>query len=621
MALAVLRQAAQRGAAAEALAAAGACSRTLAPAAAALGAARCYGGIPSVLSEHDEEDHTRPTTPWVRSVISGVDLMRDARYNKGLAFSQKERDRLYLRGLLPPAVLSQEVQTERVLTNIRNTESKVARLQYLMSLQERNERLFYYVLKNHIEELLPVLSQPTIGQYCQGYSLMFRSLPRAMYISLEDRGAIFSILKNWPERRVKAICLTDGSRVGTRFDMGVQAIGLPISRLALYTACGGIVPSATLPVTLDVGTDNELLLQDPIYVGGKHRRVHGDAYFELVDEFLTAVKRRYGTSVLIDLTGMEYETQMKLINAYRGTFPMYSDSAFGLPTAVLGAVYAALPPGAKLAEQRFILVGETPRLTAIAELLEEAVQREQGRGTVLEARKHIHLVDTEGLVVRDRHDAEELADHKLPYAQDAPPCPSLLEAVQRIKPTVLIGLSDKAPPHAFTKEVLEAMAEGCPQPIVLPLSRSSPEGQKELSEVAAADALAWTQGRAIFADRLTSGDVALPNGETRHLRAIDPVYVFPGLALGVTMSRSTRVREDMFIDAAKALARWVPEEERAAGTLMPPVAALREVSAHVAAAVANRAYNSGVATELPRPHDLVAQAHSWMYNPKYRRYR
>ncbi|EFN58521.1 hypothetical protein CHLNCDRAFT_140591 [Chlorella variabilis] len=608
-----LRYALQRSAAAEALlVSASAQARTLSTLPATHGPGH----------DHDENSHSRPTTPWVRSVISGVDLMRDARYNKGLAFSQLERDRLYLRGLLPPAVLSQEVQAERVMTNIRSKGTEVDKHTYLMSLQERNERLFYYVLSEHIEELLPLMSQPTIGKYCQGYSLMFRSLPRAMYLGLEDKGSIFSILKNWPERRVKAICLTDGQRMGNLGDLGVQAIGVPISRLALYTACGGIVPSACLPITLDVGTDNESLLQDPIYVGGKHRRVRGEAYFELVDELLTAVRRRYGTSVMIDCAGMDFETQTKLINTYRGTFPMYSDSVFGLPTAVLATVYAALPAtGGSLADQRFMLVGESPRLTAIAELLEEAVQREQGRGTVLEARKNIFVVDKQGLVVRDRWDAEQLEDHKLPYAQERPAIDSLLDAVKQIQPTVLIGLSDKEPPHAFTKEVCEAMAAGTERPIILPLSRISAAGQLEASEVTAADALAWTRGRALFADKLTSGPVEVPGGETRQLRAIDTTYIFPGLALGLMMSRSTRVREDMVIEAAKALARDVSDADRAAGSLMPPVPALRDVAARVAAAVSHKAYNAGVATELPRPHDLLDKALGWMYNPRYRRYR
>ncbi|PSC71621.1 NADP-dependent malic enzyme [Micractinium conductrix] len=609
MALAVsLRQALQRGIAAQ----------TLARAA----GARCLSVLPPG-AEDERESHSRPTTPWVRSVISGVDMMRDARYNKGLAFSEMERDRLYLRGLLPPAVLSQGVQAERVMTNIRSKENPIDRHTYLMSLKERNERLFYYVLSEHIEELLPIMTQPTIGQYCQGYSLMFRSLPRAMYLSLEDKGSIFSILKNWPERRVKAICLTDGERVGNLGDLGVQAIGVPISRLALYTACGGVVPSACLPITIDVGTDNEELLQDPIYVGTKHRRVRGDAYYELVDELLTAVRRRYGTSVMVDCAGMDYHTQTKMISTYRGTFPMYSDSAFGLPTAVLAAIYAALPAmkSAGLKDQRFMLVGESPRLTAIAELLEEAIQREHGRGTVLEARKNIFLVDKEGLVVRDRFDAEHLEDHKLPYTQERPPCASFAEAVRQIKPTVLIGLSDEVPPHAFDREVCEALAAGAERPLILPLSRLSPAGQAEASEVSAADALAWTQGRAQFGDRLTTGSVALPNGEHRTLRAIDTAYVFPGLALGLMMSRSTRVREDMFLEAAKALARLTPEDDAAAGALVPTVTALRDIAAHVSAAVAQRAYTSGVATELPKPHDLLDKSYSWMYNPKYRRYR
>jgi malate dehydrogenase (oxaloacetate-decarboxylating)(NADP+) len=251
------------------------------------------GGIRTASNMTDDEDRVgRPTTPWVRQVISGVDLMRHPKYNKGLAFSETERDRLYLRGLLPPAVLSQEVQLERTVLNIRSKDSDLDKYTYLTSLQERNERLFYRVLLENFEELLPIVHTPTVRLACQKYGLMFKSLPRGLFITLEDRGRVFRILKNWPERNVRVIVVTDGERVGNLGDLGVQAVGVPISKLSLYTACGGVAPAVCVPVVIDVGTDNEDLLRSPFYVGVRHRRVRGDAYYELLDEFLTAVKRR-----------------------------------------------------------------------------------------------------------------------------------------------------------------------------------------------------------------------------------------------------------------------------------------------------------------------------------------
>jgi malate dehydrogenase (oxaloacetate-decarboxylating)(NADP+) len=223
------------------------------------------------LNSEDEDKAGRPTTPFVRQVISGVDLMRHPKYNKGLAFSDSERDRLYLRGLLPPALLSQEVQVERTILNIRSKESNLSKFMYLTSLQERNERLFYRVLIENFEELLPIIYTPTVHNASLKYGLMFKSLPRGLFITLEDRGRVFRILKNWPERNLKTIVVTDGERVGNVGDLGVQAVGIPISKLALYSACGGINPSLCLPVQIDVGTDNEELLRSPFYVGVRHR--------------------------------------------------------------------------------------------------------------------------------------------------------------------------------------------------------------------------------------------------------------------------------------------------------------------------------------------------------------
>lgn len=544
-------------------------------------------------------------------------------YNKGLAFSYQERDKLYLRGLLPPAVLSQDIQAERVLLNIRSMRSSVQKLTYLMSLQERNERLFFYVLENNMEELVPLMQYPAIAEYCNEYSLMFRSLPRGLFLSLEDKGHISSMIKNWPQRRIKAICLTDGERVGTLGDLGVQAIGVPISRLGLFTALGGLDPTSCLPVTIDNGTNTESLLSDPIYVGVRHRRVKGDAYYELMDEFMTSVRRRYGTSVLIDLEDMEYSTQHKLLATYRGTFPMYSDAHFGFPTLCVAAILAAhQSTNLSLSEHRYLLVGDSPALTSIAEMLEEAMQRETRGTTVVDARKAIHLFDSKGLVVHDRQDIDDLEDHTLPYIQDGPMCSDLSKAVESIKPTVLIGLSDGAPAHAFSQQVLREISKGAERPIIMPMSLWGVDGTPGASEVSAKDAYAWTDGRCFFADRLTSEPVTLPKtGKVVHPSQLNTAHIFPGIGLGTLMSRVTRLREEMFVEVAKTLARLVDDEAREKGSLLPPICQSRDVAAHVAAAMSMKAYQAGVATELPKPHDLLETAYNFMYNPAYMRYR
>jgi malate dehydrogenase (oxaloacetate-decarboxylating)(NADP+) len=546
-------------------------------------------------------------------------------YNKGLAFSHHERDRLYLRGLLPPAVLSQEIQAERVILNIRNMPGNIQKVTYLLSLQERNEQLFYHVLQHHVEELSQLLQYPAIGEYCREYSLMFRSLPRGLYLSLEDKGHVSTIIKNWPERRVKAICLTDGEVVGTLGDLGVQAIAAPISRLALFVALGGVDPSTCLPVTIDNGTDREELLSDPLYVGVHHRRVRDDAYFELLEEFFLAVRRRFGASVLIDLEGMSWVNQTKILSTYRGTFPVYSDTHYGLPTLALAAIMAAQPATKlPLGANRFLLVGESAALCTVAELIEDAIQRDSRGGTVLEARQAIHLVDSKGLVVRSRADAEDLEDHKLPYIQDmnAAECPDLLSAIKQVKPTVLIGLSDGTPPHAFTKEILEAMAENCERPVILPMSLHTADGAEGGGEVSAIDAYTWTKGTCFFADRHTTGEITVPGMQGKALvTALNTAHIFPGVGLGALMSRSTRLREEMFVEVAKTLSRLVSEEEVHRGALMPPITHARDVAAHVAATLAHKAYQAGVASELPKPHDMLEKAYHWMYDPKYKRYK
>ncbi|KAG2486157.1 hypothetical protein HYH03_015121 [Edaphochlamys debaryana] len=578
----------------------------------ALGVARWLTG--SSLTEEDDKAG-RPTTPWVRQVISGVDLMRHPKYNKGLAFSDAERDRLYLRGLLPPAVLSQEVQLERTLLNIRSKDSDLEKSTYLQGLQERNERLFHRVLVENMEELLPVVYTPTVRLACQRYGLMFKSLPRGLFITLEDRGRVFRILKNWPERNVKLLVVSDGERVGDLGDLGVQAVGVPISKISLYTACGGISPSITMPVMIDVGTDNEELLRSPFYVGVRHRRVRGDPYYELMDEFLTAVKRRFGNTVLVQFEDMAYDNASKLLNMYRTEFPCFNDDMSGTAAAVLAGVLAALPKtGGRLSDHRILFVGEGAVVACVAELFATAVATQTNQ-TVLDARKKLWLVDSQGLVTRERGDSSALESFKLPYCHSAPQAPDLLAAVRQVKPTVLVGLSTVGePPFPFSQEVLQAMGGSCKAPLVFPLSAASPE-------CSAADAYAATEGRAIVATEQRTDPVTLPSGRTVHPAQATSTYIFPGVGLGALISRCTKLRDEQFIAAADAVSRLVTEEELARGSIYPALSRIRDVSAAVAKAVAQKAYEGGFATALPKPHNLYEAARQSMYHPQYRRYR
>eukprot|EP00775_Hariotina_reticulata_P006129 gene6129-6368_t len=555
----------------------------------------------------------RPTTPWVRQVISGVDLMRHPKYNKGLAFSESERDRLYLRGLLPPAVLSQEVQLERSILNIRSKADPLDKHAYLSSLQGRNERLFYRVLMEHFEELLPIVSTPTVREACRKYGLMFKSLPRGLFVTLEDRGRVFRILKNWPERNVRVIAVTDGERVGPLGDLGVQAIGVPISKLALHTACGGIEPATCMPVVFDVGTDNEDLLRSPLRVGG-------DAYYQLLDEFLTAVRRRYGNTTLIHFNDMAYDNAAKLLNMYRTDFPCFSDELQGLGTAVLAAIMGSLPKtGGSLADHTVLLSGEGAASACIAELLAAAVAHQTGT-TVLEARQNIWLVDAKGLVTRSRGDSSTLEDYKLPYCHSGPSdCGDLLSAVQTLRPTVLIGCDQQGlgpPPFAFDQHVVGTMADNTHHPLIFPLTCSPPECSPQ-------DAYTWSGGRAIVATcgQVNGGSGSCGFSDEQQPSQITSTYIFPGVALGTLISRCTKLRDEQFIAAAEAVARMVTDEDRASGATLPPLHKIREVSAYVARAVAQKAYEGGFATNLPKPHSLYDRARIHMYSPQYRRYR
>ncbi|KAL6760237.1 hypothetical protein V8C86DRAFT_2559441 [Haematococcus lacustris] len=565
----------------------------------------------------EDERGGRPTTPWVRQVISGVDLMRHPKYNKGLAFSDSERDRLYLRGLLPPVTLSQEVQLERTLLNIRSKATNLEKLMYMQGLQERNERLFYRVLCESFDELMPVMSMPVVRDSCRKYGLMFKSVPRALFITLEDRGRVFRILKNWPERNVQLVVVTDGERTGSAGDLGVQAVGVPISKLAMYTACGGINPAVCLPVVIDTGTDNEELLESPFYVGSRHRRIRGDPYYELLDEFLVAIKRRYGNTTLLQFEDMTFDNATKLLNMYRTEFPCFNDAMSASAASVLACMMAAMPRmGGKLADQTFMFSGDSGNVTCMAELLATAIAQQTNQ-TVLEARRKIWLVDAHGLVTRERGDSCSLEGYKLPFCHSGPTAVDLAAAVDLIKPTVLVGF-DCSPTGAhfkFDQRVCTAMASHTARPLLLALTSEDPEVQP-------ADAYAWTQGRALLAcGDSGGGQVTLAEGHTLEPSQCTPHYIFPGVGLGVMISKCTKLRDEQFIAAAEAVTRMVGEDEARRGALLPPLKNIREVAVSVARAVAQKAYEGGYATALPKPHNLAERARQFMYSPLYRRYR
>ncbi|KAJ6361547.1 hypothetical protein OIU78_002057 [Salix suchowensis] len=549
-------------------------------------------------------------TPWTVSVASGYTLLRDPRHNKGLAFTEYERDAHYLRGLLPPALMTQELQEKKLMHNLRQYEVPLQRYMAMMDLQERNERLFYKLLIDNVEELLPVVYTPTVGEACQKYGSIFRR-PQGLYISLKEKGKILEVLKNWPERNIQVIVVTDGERILGLGDLGCQGMGIPVGKLSLYTALGGLRPSACLPVTIDVGTNNEKLLNDEFYIGLRQRRATGQEYAELLEEFMTAVKKNYGEKVLVQFEDFANHNAFDLLEKYSPTHLVFNDDIQGTASVVLAGLLAALKlVGGALADHKFLFLGAGEAGTGIAELIALELSK-QTKAPLEETRKKIWLVDSKGLIVSSRK--ESLQHFKKPWAHDHEPVKGLLDAVKAIKPTVLIGSSGVG--KTFTKEVVEAMASINEKPLILALS--NPTSQ---SECTAEEAYTWSKGRAIFASGSPFDPVEY-NSEVFVPGQANNAYIFPGFGLGLIMSGAIRVHDDMLLAASEALAAQVKQENFDKGLIYPPFSNIRNISANIAAKVAAKAYELGLASRLPRPKDLVKHAESCMYSPVYRSYR
>ncbi|GFS41056.1 NADP-malic enzyme 3 [Actinidia rufa] len=567
------------------------------------------GGVEDSYGE-DRATEDQLVTPWTISIASGYTLLRDPRHNKGLAFTEKERDAHYLRGLLPPVVMCQELQEKKLMHNIRQYEVPLQKYMALMDLEERNERLFYKLLIDNVEELLPVVYTPTVGEACQKYGSIFRR-PQGLYISLKEKGKILEVLKNWPERSIQVIVVTDGERILGLGDLGCQGMGIPVGKLALYTALGGVRPSACLPITIDVGTNNETLLKEEFYIGLKQRRATGKEYADFLHEFMTAVKQNYGEKVLVQFEDFANHNAFELLSKYGTTHLVFNDDIQGTAAVVLAGLVGALKIlGGTLAEHTFLFLGAGEAGTGIAELIALEMSK-QTKVPLEETRKKIWLVDSKGLIVNARK--ESLQHFKKPWAHEHEPVKDLLNAVKVIKPTVLIGTSGVG--KTFTKEVIEAMASFNKKPLIMALS--NPTSQ---SECTAEEAYTWSQGRAIFACGSPfepveyDGIVHVP-GQSNN------AYIFPGLGLGLVISGAIRVHDDMLLAASEALAGQVTQECLDKGSIYPPFSNIRKISANIAANVAAKAYELRLATRLPRPENLVKYAESCMYTPNYRSYR
>lgn len=535
----------------------------------------------------------------------GKALLWDPTLNKGTVFTEKERDALRLRGLLPPRVFSVEERIQHIINNVRRKSTDLEKYLYLYGLQNRNESLFYRVLIDHLQELMPIVYTPTVGQACQEFSSVF-SEPRGIFVTKNDRGRVKKILKNWPQKDVRVIVVTDGERILGLGDLGANGMGIPIGKLSLYTACAGIDPRLCLPVTLDAGTNNEELQKAPDYIGLPEPRLRGKAYDALVDEFMKAADSLY-PNVLIQMEDFGNINAFRLLERYRNEYCMFNDDIQGTASVALAGLYSALRiKGGKLSEQRLLFLGAGEAAIGIGDLVSSAMT-EEGLSSN-EARGNCWFLDSQGLVVKSR---TNLAEHKLPYAHDFPFCKDLLTAVNSLKPTAIIGVSGQ--PRAFTPEVIGAMAQINERPIIFALSNPTSK-----AECTAEEAYRYSQGRAIFASGSPFTEVRL-NGQTFVPGQANNAYIFPGVGLGVLASRASRVTDEMFTAAAKSLNEQVGTEDLKIGRIYPSLTKIRHVSANIACAVAKVVFERGL-TQMTMPDDLLGHIQSAMYEPNFEPY-
>ena len=557
----------------------------------------------------------RPDTP-LELDATGRQLLADPLLNKGTAFTEAERDAFDLHGLLPPHIGSLDAQVSRRLAALRWQESDIDRYTFMHDLQDINETLFYALLTRHLEELLPIVYTPTVGVGCERYSHIWRK-PRGFFLSLPLKHRIREILASPRYDNVRVIVVSDGERILGLGDQGAGGMGIPIGKLALYTACAGIPPEQTLPILLDVGTDNQERLDDPLYIGWRHARVRGQEYDDFIDEFVQAVKARW-PNVLLQWEDFARGNAGRLLDRYRDELCTFNDDIQGTAAVATGTVLAAIRiTGIPIEDQRIAILGAGSAGCGIGRLLLKAkIDAGVPEG---EARRHFYAVDRDGLLIEGM---ASLQAFQMPFAQPRsavagwvlarPDFIDLADVIDNAKPTTLIGTSGQT--GAFTETLVRRMAEQVERPAIFPLSNPTSR-----SEANPRDLVAWTQGRAIVGTGSPFPSVEL-DGQRIPIAQANNAYIFPGLGLGVLASGATRISDAMFMVAARALAEASPARLDPHADLLPPVRALREVARSVAIAVARQAREESGSTG-PDDAELEARIDAAMWEPVYREYR
>jgi malate dehydrogenase (oxaloacetate-decarboxylating)(NADP+) len=535
----------------------------------------------------------------------GVALLRDPLLNKGTAFTEKERDLLGLRGLLPAPVRTMEQQAVRILANLRSKPDDLEKYLYLLGLQDRNETLFYRVLVDNLEETMPIVYTPTVGRGCQVFGRVFRR-PRGLYISADDKGKVREVLANWPGKNVSVILPTDGERILGLGDLGASGMGIPIGKLSLYTACAGIHPANCMPVMIDVGTENEEFLDDPLYLGLKRHRLKGEEYDALIDEFMQACKERW-PDALIQFEDFANHNAFRLLETYRHTHCTFNDDIQGTGSVALAGLLSSLKvSGRAITDERVLFLGAGEAATGIGEMI--AATMVQAGLSPEEAQRRCWFVDSKGLVCAARTD---LTHHKKPWAHQTEFVKTLSEAIEFFKPTALVGASGMS--GAFAPEILQAMARINDRPVIFALSNPTSK-----AECTAEAAYVHTEGRCLFASGSPFPAVHF-QGRTFTPGQGNNVYIFPGVGLGAIAARAKEVTDAMFLIAARIVAEMVTDEERASGNLYPSLKRIREVSGRIAVEVAKEAFREGLAREK-EPASVEALVESLRYAPEYVEY-
>uniref|UniRef100_A0A8C9Y751 Malic enzyme n=1 Tax=Sander lucioperca TaxID=283035 RepID=A0A8C9Y751_SANLU len=514
-------------------------------------------------------------------------------FPQGMAFSLLERQILGIHGLLPPKVETQDIQAMRFQNNLKKMTDPLQKYIYLMGIQERNEKLFYRVLMEDIEELMPIVYTPTVGLACTHYGHIFRR-PKGLFISILDKGHIRSILDNWPETDVAVIVVTDGERILGLGDLGVYGMGIPVGKLCLYTACAGIRPESCLPVVIDVGTNNETLLRDPMYMGLYQERDHSQAYDDLIDEFMEAVVDKYGQDTLIQFEDFGNHNAFRFLRKYREKYCTFNDDIQGTASVALAGLLAAQRAiGKPITEHRVLFLGAGEAALGIANLIVMAMM-EKGM-TQAEARNKIWMYDKHGLLVKV----------SLPGTVQ-----SFLDAVNTIKPTAIIGVSGAG--RLFTSDVIKVMGTLNERPIIFALSNPTNK-----AECTAEDAYTLTDGRCLFASGSPFGPVTLSDGRVITPGQGNNAYIFPGVALAVILSGVRHISDTVFLEAAKTLAEQLTDKELEEGRLYPPLSNIREVSVRMAVKVVEFVYSNGMAFRYPEPVDKDSFVRSTMWDTQY----